>query len=1004
MNSWFWLQLNTQFKYNNMLFIFILFTLFKKINLKKELLILSKKYLSFGNEIIIKINGKGEHTFFFQDKINAIKEIYVNDVIKDFRKESNKILLEEDKNEIKIILDLNQIDSLDKLFSDCWDITEIDLSNFNSSSVTQMNQMFRNCFSLTSINFDNFITSKITSMQQVFFDCKNIKTLNLSTFNTSLVQSMHEMFRGCSSLIMLDLTNFNLSLVNNMYNIFEGCENLTILNLTNLSVSMKTNMDNNINLNSKKLKYINFKNACSSDLSKCDNLFKNIPNNIIICKDELNGNILSLNDKCITNYCGDDFNTIIKNISDGRGRCYLSCEDGLIEKNGKCQRATTNEEVYVDYNDNTLNHNEETNLPDIHMTYLEDSKSNLNIISTIILKNNYDSSIITNKSLETFNNRPNSFDIANEEINLAKIILSGDITSLLSNINEENYYREEDNKKYLVSTLSNQFWQNASFIDLGDCEDTLKSENNIDNTEELIIFKIENIFEGINIPIIEYEIYSRNGTKLNLDVCKDNNITYFIPVSINESELFKYDPESNFYNNRCEKFTTENDTDMTIYDRKSEYNNKNLSLCEFNCTYKGYNSNNSKVECNCKINTGLDRLDMNQIDLLNKLQNSKNLINADVVQCSEVLSSAENIKSNPGFFLLIVILVIFIIIFFIFWIKGYNSLKNQIEDVIFKRFKDKKTNVNKNKVNKSNNIINSNKNNLDRKKIKNPNPNKNNKKRLKDQNSSSKELKSNKSYNTKINKEMNSFFTDNNNNFNNIKDDMKKKLHETDYELNNALYEDAKRFDKRTGCDYYCSLLKAKQMFIFTFLTFDDYNSGVIKKFIFFLLFALHYTINALCFTDSNMHQIFEDQGNYNIKYQFKFIFISAVISTVLLRIILVTLVLTEKIILEIKSQPSIIHANSLKQKILKYMIIKFGIFFALNLIILVAFWYYLTCWNAIYENTQIYLIKNTFISFAISLIYPFVINIIPAILRIQSLKKSNREYLYNASKVAQLF
>ena len=34
----------------------------------------------------------------------------------------------------------------------------------------------------------------------------------------------------------------------------------------------------------------------------------------IIYKDELNGNILSLNDKCITNYCGDDFDTIIKNI------------------------------------------------------------------------------------------------------------------------------------------------------------------------------------------------------------------------------------------------------------------------------------------------------------------------------------------------------------------------------------------------------------------------------------------------------------------------------------------------------------------------------------------------------------------------------------------------------------------------------------------------------------------------------------------------------------------
>ena len=221
--------------------------------------------------------------------------------------------------------------------------------------------------------------------------------------------------------------------------------------------------------------------------------------------------------------------------------------------------------------------------------------------------------------------------------------------------------------------------------------------------------------------------------------------------------------------------------------------------------------------------------------------------------------------------------------------------------------------------------------------------------------------------------------------------------------MNNALYEEAKKFDKRTGCEYYFSLIKIKQIFIFTFLNFDDYNSGVIKKFIFFLLFALHYTINALFFNDSNMHQIFEEQGNYNINYQIKFILLSAVLSTALLRIILYTLVLTDKSIFEIKRQVNLIHANILKTKTLKYMKVKFGVFFFLNLILLVSIWYYLTCWNAIYLNTQIYLIKNTLISFAISLFYPFAINIIPVILRKQSLKKSKRECLYNASKIAQL-
>ena len=46
-----------------------------------------------------------------------------------------------------------------------------------------------------------------------------------------------------------------------------------------------------------------------------------------------------------------------------------------------------------------------------------------------------------------------------------------------------------------------------------------------------------------------------------------------------------------------------------------------------------------------------------------------------------------------------------------------------------------------------------------------------------------------------------------------------------------------------------------------------------------------------------------------------------------------------------------------------------------------------MTCFNAIYNNTQITLIINSFISFGFSLIYPFIICIIPTIFRFDSLK-----------------
>ena len=167
--------------------------------------------------------------------------------------------------------------------------------------------------------------------------------------------------------------------------------------------------------------------------------------------------------------------------------------------------------------------------------------------------------------------------------------------------------------------------------------------------------------------------------------------------------------------------------------------------------------------------------------------------------------------------------------------------------------------------------------------------------------------------------------------------------------MNNSEYKDALKYDKRSACQYYYSLLKSKQLFIFTFLNFDDYNSDIIKKFIFFLSFALHYTINALFFNDSNMHQILIDGGSYNIKYQIPYIILSSFASIIILRLMLIALVLTDKYILEIKKQKSIENAKNLLKDNLKCLLIKYIIFFGLNLVLLILFWYYLTCLNAIY-------------------------------------------------------
>ena len=121
-----------------------------------------------------------------------------------------------------------------------------------------------------------------------------------------------------------------------------------------------------------------------------------------------------------------------------------------------------------------------------------------------------------------------------------------------------------------------------------------------------------------------------------------------------------------------------------------------------------------------------------------------------------------------------------------------------------------------------------------------------------------------------------------------------------DYEMNNLIYEEALKLDKRTYFQYYFSLLKRKQLLIFTFYTSTDYNSRYIKLCLFFFSFALYLTINTLFFANSAMHQIYQDKGSFSFLYNLPKIFYSTMISAVI-NIIITYLSLTEKDITKIR-------------------------------------------------------------------------------------------------------
>ena len=139
----------------------------------------------------------------------------------------------------KVYLNENSV----SMFSDMRSLTSLDLSNFDTSKVTNMDYMFAYLYSLTSLNLSNFDTSKVANMSSMFYNSFGFTSLNLSNFDTSNVTNMNNMFSNMRSLTSLDLSSFNTTNVTDMSSMFSGMAALTSLNISSFNTENVTDMN-----------------------------------------------------------------------------------------------------------------------------------------------------------------------------------------------------------------------------------------------------------------------------------------------------------------------------------------------------------------------------------------------------------------------------------------------------------------------------------------------------------------------------------------------------------------------------------------------------------------------------------------------------------------------------------------------------------------------------------------------------------------------------------------
>ena len=189
---------------------------------------------------------------------------------------------------------------------------------------------------------------------------------------------------------------------------------------------------------------------------------------------------------------------------------------------------------------------------------------------------------------------------------------------------------------------------------------------------------------------------------------------------------------------------------------------------------------------------------------------------------------------------------------------------------------------------------------------------------------------------------------------------------------------------------------------IFTFKRTKDYNPYEIKVCLFFFLFALYIFINTMFFNDHMMHKIYEDKGKFNFIYVLPQMIYSVIICSII-NIILKILVLSQNNILEIKYVKNKDKLRSKAINVIKCLRIKFFLYFLFSIIFLIFSWFYLSSFCIVYKNTQLYLLKVILISYSISLLYPFIIYLVPGIFRISGLKTTGK-CLYNYIKIVGVF
>ena len=227
-----------------------------------------------------------------------------------------------------------------------------------------------------------------------------------------------------------------------------------------------------------------------------------------------------------------------------------------------------------------------------------------------------------------------------------------------------------------------------------------------------------------------------------------------------------------------------------------------------------------------------------------------------------------------------------------------------------------------------------------------------------------------------------------------------------DGEINELDFDNSFAHDKRKFMRIYFSFIKYNLLIYFSFLTYEDFNTSFAKMALFTNYLILYLTFCTFFFNNNSIHNIYENEGKYKIGYHFLRVLGAFVLSLIFIKLIKLWITFYRRRSLKMKLMKRYTDSKNEILRMIETYNTYMKIYFAISIIIIIFFCYYVSVVGAVYRYSQKYLIVNWIVCIAFHFVFSLVLNFIPTILRYLSLKENNdsKRSMYNASKILSYF